>query len=223
MLSLSFLAMTRSKSSMGLLPVALLLGGLYRMSVQTTLDRAIAAVAVALVLLVLAAVATSNWNAIAHMLEDPQQFTGRAAIWQAELAYIGDHPLLGAGFGTFANTGVHSPVYFYVGSSWVSKIGEGHSGYLELLVTIGSVGFSLALAALIVRPFFQFWRGKGVWLKNGSFLFALFGFVVLHNFMESDFLGGTSVQWGQFLLILGFLHIAALERRSTGLPNILRE
>ena len=48
------------------------------------------------------------------MLEDPTEFTGRAAIWQAEIAFIRDHPLLGSGFGTFADTGSLSPLHNYV-------------------------------------------------------------------------------------------------------------
>ena len=36
-------------------------------------------------------------------------------------------------------------------------------------------------------------------------LFALFVFLVLHNFMESDFLEGDGVSWAAFLLVLAAL------------------
>ncbi len=87
-------------------------------------------------------------DAIAKLLEDPDEFTGRAEIWAAELRYIADHPLLGAGFGTFTDTGGQSPLHNYVGASWVEAVSHGHNGYLQVLVTIGGVGFVLAMLAL---------------------------------------------------------------------------
>ncbi|HXC55421.1 MAG TPA: O-antigen ligase [Rhizomicrobium sp.] len=217
-LSLGFLVMTRSKSSMGLLPLALAAGGLYRVALRNKLDRSIAAVAAMLFLLVFAVVVTVQWEFIARFLEDPQHFTGRSAIWQAEVAYIRDNPLFGAGYGTFTNTGVRSPIYPYVGGGWVADIGEGHSGYLEMLVTIGGIGFVLAMAALVAEPFVEFWR---TWRRDdlvNALLFTLFFFAVLHNFMESDFLEGTAVQWGQFLLILAFLRVSGREARALAGP-----
>lgn len=209
--SLGFLVMTRSKSSMGLLPLALLAGGLYRVAWRNELDRSIAAIAAALFILLFAAVVSVQWEFLARILEDPQRFTGRSAIWQAELAYINDHPLFGAGYGSFTNTGVRSPIYPYVGGGWVANIGEGHSGYLEMLVTIGGIGFVIGMAALVVQPFLSFWRRER---SEGSFnalLFTIFFFAVLHNFMESDFIEGTAVQWGQFLLLLAFLRASLRE------------
>jgi O-antigen ligase len=212
-----FLVMTRSKSSMGLLPLALAGGFLYRAAWKNKLDRAIAAFAAALLLIGASLLVAFEWSAIARFLEDPQQFTGRAAIWAAELQYIQDHPILGAGFGTFGNTGVRSPIYHYVGPGWVAQIGEGHSGYLEMLVTLGGIGFALSMIGLLVMPFLEFWKPNRTDANFNAMLFTLFVFAVLHNFMESDFIQVTSAQWGQILLILGFLHVSAREMRERGL------
>jgi O-antigen ligase len=209
--SIVFLVMTRSKSSLGLLPVALIAGSLYRVAWRSKLDRAIAGVAVALLLIVLGVVLAVQWEFVARLVQDPQNFTGRAAIWQAEFAYIRDHPLLGAGFGTFGNTGIRSPIYHYVGSGWVSQIGEGHSGYLEMLVTIGGIGFVLGMTAVVVLPFLQFWRPERTDANVSAMLFAVFLFDILHNFMESDFIQVTAVQWGQLLLILALLRVSTRE------------
>ena len=209
--SVFFLIMTRSKSSLGLLPVALALGGLYRVAWRSKLDRAIAMVAAALVLLVVGVLFAMEWDTIARLLEDPQQFTGRAAIWQAELAYIRDHPLLGAGFGTFGNVGVRSPIYSYVGAGWVSEIGEGHNGYLEMMVTMGGIGLALGLFAVVVQPFAQFWSARRTDANFNALLFTLFVFSLLHNFMESDFVNVTSAQWGEILLLIGLLRVSGRE------------
>ena len=143
-------------------------------------------------------------DVIARLLDDPTEFTGRAEIWQAELAYIRDHPLLGSGFGTFTDTGGVSPLREYV-ASWVTAVSHGHSGYLQLTVTTGLVGFGLMLLALVVTPLWLFW---GLNLDGDGFkplLFALFIFLLLHNFMESDFLEGDAPTWAAFLLMLGGL------------------
>ncbi|MGZ5934026.1 MAG: O-antigen ligase family protein [Rhizomicrobium sp.] len=218
--SIFFLVMTRSKSSMGLLPVALIAGALYRVAWRSKLDRAIATAAAGLLLIGLTVTLAVQWQLVARLLEDPQNFTGRAAIWQAEFAYIRDHPLLGAGFGTFGNTGMRSPIYHYVGSGWVSQIGEGHSGYLEMLVTIGGIGFVLGMSAVVVLPFLQFWRPERTDANLNAMLFAVFLFDVLHNFMESDFIQVTAVQWGQLLLVLGLLRVSMRETKpATAVPS----
>jgi O-antigen ligase len=212
--SLFFLVMTRSKSSLGLLPVAMGAGLLYQASARNTLDRVIAATAAVLLVLGFAVLTTLEWQVLARIFEDPQRFTGRAAIWAAEFAYIRDHPLIGAGFGTFGNTGIRSPIYQYVGGGWVAHIGEGHSGYLEMLVTLGGIGFAIGMLGLVVLPFFAFWKGDRAGSNLNAMLFSLFVFDVLHNFMESDFVQVTSAQWGQMLLVISLLRITARETRE---------
>jgi O-antigen ligase len=204
--AVGFVVMTRSKSSLGLMPLAVLAGLAYRYAWRRGLDRTIVAVLGVLAALALVTFLLADADAIARMLEDPTEFTGRAAIWQAELAFVRDHPLLGSGFGTFADTGSLSPLHNYVAGSWVEAVAHGHSGYLQLLVTIGGIGFLLTILALVVVPALRFWRQDGSDLGVKSMLFALFVFFVLHNFMETDFLEGDAPAWVAFLLMLAFLY-----------------
>jgi len=207
LLAVGFVVMSHSKSSLGLLPVAAVFGLVYRFAWRSALDRGIVAVAglVAVALLVTAVVV--NADILARMLEDPTEFTGRSAIWQAELAFAADHLFLGSGFGTFADTGSLSPLHNYVAGSWVEAVAHGHSGYLQILVTIGGVGLLLTALALIVAPALKFWRlDQADDLTLKAMLMALFVFGMLHNFMESDFLEGDAPAWVSYLLMLGFLH-----------------
>ncbi len=201
-----FLAMTHSKSSAGFLVAALLAGLFYRIGWRDGLSRAILVVIVALLLAAGAAFLLLDADAIAHALEDPGEFTGRAAIWAAELRYIADHPLLGAGFGTFSDTAAKPPLAAYVNGSWVTAVSHGHNGYLQLLVTIGGIGFLLAMLALVVAPLRRFWELD--WEEDGfkPMLFALFVFLVLHNVMESDFLEGDGAAWAALLLVIAALN-----------------
>jgi len=201
--AIAFTVMTRSKSSLGLVGVAILAGGVYRLAWRREIDRTIAVVAAAVLLIVAAVFVVADRNAIAGLFSDPQEFTGRTEIWRAEAAFIADHPLLGAGFGTFSNTGGVSPLHNYVGN-WVTEASHGHNGYLQLLVTVGGVGFVLALAALVAAPAVALWRRGGA--RTKALLFALFVFLLLHNLMETDFLEGDGVTWVAYLLMLTMVY-----------------
>jgi O-antigen ligase len=201
----AFLVMTRSKTSLALFPVALLAGLAYRFSWRDSLSRAIFLCAAILILGLAAVAAILNWDLIAHMLNDPAGLTGRAEIWQAILAYTHDHPWLGAGFGTIAHTGTLSPLHFYARGNWVETIADSHNGYLQILATMGGIGLALALLGLVIRPLLQFWPLEPARTGFKALLFALFVFVLAHNFLESDFLESDNGAWFAFLVVLASL------------------
>lgn len=200
-----FTAMTHSKTSIALLPLALLVGAVYRFAWRRALDRQIALVSLALVAFVATVAALSEWDALRHLLADPDELTGRAAIWQAELAYIRDHPFLGSGFGSFADTGAASPLHNYISSAWIANVSHGHSGYLQLLVTIGGIGFALAMLGLVAEPAMHFLKNGATDLALKSLLAAIFGFIIFHNIVESDYLEADGAAWVAFLLVLAML------------------
>jgi O-antigen ligase len=206
--AVGFLIMTHSKASIGLLPVALLIGLIYRAAWRRGIDRLIVTVMLALACVLAVAFAMVDFAHIASVFEDPSRFTGRSAIWQAEVAYINDHPLLGSGFGAFADTGALSPLLKYVDATWVQNVSHGHNAYLQLFVTIGGIGFTLAMWALVVSPAFAFRRGNPAQIELMSLLFAIFVFMVLHNFLESDFLEGDGPAWVAFVLMLAMLRLS---------------
>jgi O-antigen ligase len=205
-----FLAMSHSKSSAGFLAIALVAGMLYRLCWRDGLSRAILTASVAALACAGIVFVLIDADVIARLLEDPDEFTGRAEIWAAELRYIADHPLLGAGFGTFTNSGGQSPLHNYVSGSWVDAVSHGHNGYLQVLVTIGGIGFALVMLAAVFVPFARLWRLDRTDADGFKpMLMALVVFAVLHNFMESDFLEGDAPIWAALLLA-----IAALNSRA---------
>ena len=131
--------------------MALLAGGVYRLAWRREIDRTIALVSGALLLIAAAVLVIANQSLIVRLFTDPTEFTGRTEIWQAEVAFIRDHLLLGAGFGTFSDTG-GSPRCTPMSAAGSTEASHGHNGYLQLLVTTGAIGFVLALAALVRRP-----------------------------------------------------------------------
>jgi len=203
--TIGFLIMTRSKSSMGLLPLAVGAGAIYYWAWRRPLDRAIISIVALLFAALAATLILLNYDAIAHILADPQEFTGRTAIWQAEAGFIRDHPWLGSGFGSFADTGALSPLHDYVGASWVDAVSHGHNGYLQLTVTLGFVGLALGLIAVILTPAAAFWRIDDMDRLLKAFLFSLFVFFVFHNLTESDFLESDGASWVVFLMMMAAL------------------
>src|SRR6185437_11792271 len=200
-----FLAMTHSKSSAGFLAIASFCGLINRLAWRDGLNRAILMFCGAILAGGLILFAVMDAAAISRALEDPAEFTGRAEIWAAELRYIADHPLLGAGFGTFTDTRAQSPLHNYVSGSWVDAVSHGHNGYLQVLVTIGGIGFVLAMLALLAAPARRLWPLDRRDDDFRPMLMAIFVFTVLHNFMESDFLEGDGVTWCAMLLTIAAL------------------
>lgn len=200
-----FLIGTNSKSSLGLLPLAALAGVAYHLAMRSSLQRRRIAVGAALAAALALAALCMWWEPVLKALHNPDLFTGRIAIWQAEWAYIADHPLIGSGFGSFAYTGKSSPLADYIGSAWTGTVANGHQGYLELLVTLGMPGLLLALTALLVAPLRHFAGPSRFTLPARALLFSLFVFFFLHNFMESDFLKTDDPEWVMFLLTLALL------------------
>lgn len=206
-----FAIMTHSKTSLGLLPVALLAGVVFRVTRPKSLERWIVVVAGCAIAALAVLIAAVDFHAVERFLSDPSELTGRVAIWRGELGFVRDHPLFGSGFGSFADTGSLSPLYNYVADKWVQGEAHGHNAYLQLCVTIGGIGFVLALSALLVVPLLAFRRViSREQIVFFAPLFAIFIFVVLHNFVESDFLEGDGPAWVAFLVMLGCLQAATV-------------
>jgi O-antigen ligase len=209
-----FLVGTNSKSSIGLLPLAGAGGVIFLLSNRNMANRRIVVVTAALIAAVAFAIVAAWWAPIVQAFNDPELFTGRTAIWQAEWAYILDHPWLGSGFGSFAYTGKTSPIYDYISNAWTGAVANGHQGYLELLVTTGVPGFVLAMASFLYEPVAQL-SGSGTIPRPLRALFcALFVFFFLHNFMESDFLKTDTAEWVMFVAVLAMLRQPASAQRA---------
>ena len=127
-------------------------------------------------------------------------FTQRTDVWQFVLSEIAKRPLLGAGYGSFwdinpaIQPSLQSGLWF---SQADSPTNEAHNGYLDLLVSVGAIGFGLAIMVLLL------WATRGLLLLRRALtardadlraqipyltFLALFPIMIgLHNFLESTF------------------------------------
>jgi exopolysaccharide production protein ExoQ len=98
-----------------------------------------------------------------------------------------------------------SPLHNYARGNWVEAIADSHNGYLQILIATGAIGLALALLALVVEPLRRFWPLEPARTGFKALLFALFIFVLAHNFLETDFLESDNTAWFAFLVMLASL------------------
>lgn len=129
----------------------------------------------------------------------PSSFTGRGYIWNMLVRYAIEHPLTGAGFGSFWDIGAYSPVYQY-GTGFLTQLAVGHNGYLDLLVTVGIPGLLLSVFALVVWPLWTLLADETIKPQEGALIAAMLIFCIGHNVTESS-LFARDTMVGVFLLL----------------------
>ena len=122
--------------------------------------------------------------------------TGRVVIWRFLFEHIQNNPFIGVGYGAFWGVGQNS-VYGDEGW-WTTKIGEGHSGYLDLLVTLGLVGLLLFL--LLIKQTLTRCMIMISSQKEYIPVLSIYTFCLLHAVTESSFVNSTQAIWVVFLL-----------------------
>ena len=209
-LSLGFLAMTASKTSIGFLFVAVVLGVVVDRSYRNpNLGRFLAAAGVCLAVL-LGIEFAERTAEVAAFFDDPASLTGRVQIWPMLLRYAANHLFLGSGYGSFWEIGDASPIN-NDGPHWLTKIAHAHNGYLDLLVQVGIVGLGFAIGGLVVRPLYRLSTQPLPVPRSRWLLATIIIFCLLHNLLESSLMDRSNIVW-VFMLIAYTL----LERRTEG-------
>jgi exopolysaccharide production protein ExoQ len=196
-----FLYETHSKTSGAMVVLGVIAGGLVQAGHRRPIARnVVLALMTAGILVCLTLYGQQIGLALATVLDDPTSLTGRTEIWSALTAYAADHPLRGAGYGSFFAIGKTSPIFQY-GSGWVTGMDHAHNGYLDLLVQIGGVGVVLVVYTLIVRPFY--WLLFKPIAQPGArrVIAAIFTFVCLHDLLETSLMDRATSTWVVMLIM----------------------
>ena len=134
----------------------------------------------------------SNDEVIMGALGRSSNFTGRGEIWSWVLSFILERPILGYGYSGFWNaTAASKAAERALGAFTMYS----HNGYLESLLTLGVVGFLLAVGYLAIGV-----KRAYYWSKNGPsptslWPLAFLLFFLLYNLGECTiFL--QDLQWG---------------------------
>jgi exopolysaccharide production protein ExoQ len=138
--------------------------------------------------------------------------TGRLPLWSMALQFVAERPILGYGFYSFW-TPAHIQ-YFSQRLDW--DVPESHNGYIELLLSLGLVGLSLYLT-LIWRACIKFYR----WARSGNhepmwFPVSLFIFFLLVMFCDVIALDVNLVT----IIVFAFVWKAGSESGSNELEGL---
>lgn len=148
----------------------------------------------------------ANYDVIKTGLSDPLLFSGRGGLWGIIMILSSDYDFMGYGYGSFWRVGLDGISYEYA-SGWHASSFNGHNGYLDMLVTLGWVGFWLGIATFVIEPVIYFLMRAESWSRAKKTACAIILFVVLHNVLESTLLmwnADTYFIWLMALCILRY-------------------
>jgi exopolysaccharide production protein ExoQ len=144
------------------------------------------------------------------IFDDNYGLSGRSFLWKMLLTHLDRVFYLGTGFGSFWRVGVNGPSFLYAYTGWFAMSYNGHNGYLDIFVTLGLVGFLLALWAAFLTPFIISRTLKELSAIHCMSLCTIV-FSALHNLLETSFLlpsGDVFMLW--------LLSMATLMYKKTG-------
>lgn len=144
----------------------------------------------------------ANVSIVFALLQRDDTLTGRTPIWDAVTRLITMRPITGYGWGAVWGEGAATRTF--VTRSVLFEVDSAHSGYLELLLQIGIVGFilfALLLAGILIRGIKQVVTEGSV---ESTFAPLLIVSVLAYNLAEASFVSTLT------LLALGVMaaHLA---------------
>ena len=157
-LALVFLLFTKSKTSIAMLPITLIVSVLLTRIRRPGVGIALAlSVVVAFNILSIGSIYFEPVRDLLDMVLTDSSFTGRTDIWQFALDRVAQRPITGYGFAAF--WGTQQVVYGMSGTSiWANTAAHAHNAYLNLALTVGIPGSILATLWLVVLPLVDFYR-----------------------------------------------------------------
>lgn len=217
--SVVLLIASKSKTSLGILVAAAIVGPLLIALLKRRAEVVWGLGALTLALLMASALLWLVWCAMQG--QDPLapveklSFTQRTDVWRFTVDQFRLHPWRGVGFGSFwdvdpkVQPSLQTDLWF---AQQDAPTNESHNGYLDLLVTTGIPGLIGALL-LLFR-----WMGRGLTLLRWALLDPLGGegralpylvylgffplVFVVHNFMESTYFNPNAL-FGFIILLVG--------------------
>ena len=126
----------------------------------------------------------------------PTTLSGRVDLWKSLVPYFRAQPILGYGFDSFWTPTRIEDVS--KDQEWI--IGQAHSGYFDMLLSLGIPGavfYSTLLVYCIGWSTYQFYRGRdtyGAWA-------AILVFLAIHNLTESINIFGSFTNLSFYLIV----------------------
>lgn len=116
--------------------------------------------------------------------------TGRVELWQRAAGFVGDHPLLGHGYGAFwtADSPRSELINHYLGWS----VPDAHNGFLDLALQLGLAGLALAVLILATTGVLSWAAIRNRSLPEAHWIVLVLVLVVVANLNESRLLEASA-------------------------------
>ncbi|WP_348640575.1 O-antigen ligase [Chelativorans sp. Marseille-P2723] len=212
-LAMVFMSNTGSKTTLGTVPLAVLLVALpglcgLRFLAPMLLLAALAGAALA----TLGIVFIEPLSALRGEVAPHLTYTGRTALWKFMGEMLAERPWTGYGFSSFWGTEVVTQTEQPFDRDWdIRGIVHGHNSYMDLAIAMGLPALAVAIFAFIVAPVRDFLRVP--LLKENVFLAEFFlmiaAFTLLNAFLESFFFRRADPVWLLLVFSLLGLRLAA--------------
>lgn len=221
LLAANFVLHTGSKTTIGFLPLAimLVLGG-RAIGKPGLMVIAHFVFAILIFCLTLGTIYSETFLSITTtLLEDPT-FTGRDDIWKFATASIPDHLWLGHGYASFWLSPVIRGLEANFEASWdVRGIVSGHNSYLDAVLTFGLPGGSMIILLLFVKPFHDYMRASQQPASRdfADFCIMVIVFMTYNGMMESFLLNRADPMW--LLTALAVFGLGLTARMGVRMPH----
>lgn len=200
---LIILAISLSKSALGLVPICVILTLAINFIRRT---KSLTAFVMILILAIVALIAiliivSIGFDEILKVTVGDPTLTGRDQIWDYSLSLFSQSPLLGHGYGAVWNVGVFSVLQLPEMSESFVLTG-GQNGYLDVMAESGIVGLSLAMIFLASVLYRLLVRMPHEEFKEIN-LIAIYTFfaITLEDMFETNIFRSGAGFWIYFLLI----------------------
>lgn len=188
LLSVGFLLGTNSRTSIGFLGVAgFVLLALHLKKTAPPILGVISVTVFSAVFIIAVILFYANYEVIKAYLSDPSIFSGRGGLWGIIMILSDNYDFMGYGYGSFWRVGINGISYEYA-TGWHASSFNGHNGYLDMLITLGWIGFWLGIAAFVIEPVLFFLSRSYIWNSMTKTALTMIIFVALHNLLESTLL-----------------------------------
>lgn len=150
-----------------------------------------------------------NQGAAVHSVADDfgrdATLTGRVEIWTELSEVISNHPFFGSGISSFWTKETRD----------AHRIGEAHSGYLEVVLALGFVGLALT-ALFVLSSCARAWRAMTYDFDWGCLWYCFLLMATVHNITESSFNSFTT----HLMATLVFLGFVMLGENVSAAPTV---
>ena len=138
------------------------------------------------------------------LLGKDETLTGRTEIWASVDRAIADRPWLGHGFAAFWIQGLAPAELIWLDLQWETP--DAHSGWREVVLQIGWVGFAALAGTALLTLGMALWRLAGPRRALGYWVLILMVVAIIHGNTESAMFRGDALL---ILWMLGWLGLVA--------------